>query len=305
MAKHKERITGKNAPSTPAERKKRLTKRQSDYFQESEYNVDYCMTDFLHAQVQRQNSKATIDYYKRFKKKFYAMIETYFSCSPKEAPIEMLYDELTQTLFITSLGDVNQQTVNSYLRGYRSFGNYCKETGFIESFDCPIKEVEPPVKQVYTDYEIEKLMKKPPITDFSDFRMYCIIGLILNTGARCNTILNIRIEDIEFEEGYINFNTTKAHKIVRLGLDKRVKKDLHEWVEYWRYGKGAEPSEYLFCNEYGEQMSRSTITKAMRVYCHRRGVEKTSLHLLRHPYVKPTTKNISLQKQKSQTTKVH
>ena len=83
--------------------------------------------------------------------------------------------------------------------------------------------------------------------------------------------------------GYINFNFTKAHQVVRLRLDKKLLLDFRNWVN-WLYSKGKEETDYLFPNEYGEQMSRSTITKSMRNYCHSRGVSKTSLHLLRHTY---------------------
>lgn len=286
MAHEKKRITSKTPPPTQAQKKKRLSKVQSDYFANSEYSVDYCMTNFLFAQVQRGNSTKTIDFYKRFRKKFYTFLATVYNCTPEQAPVEMLMDETTQTVFMVTMGDVTQQTINSYLRAYRAFGNYCKETGYIDSFECPIKEVEPPVKQVYTDREIDKLLVKPKVEEFSAFRMFCIISLILNTGARSNTILNIRIGDLDLEEGFISFNTTKAHKVVRLGLDKRVKRDLTEWLYTWRYDKGATDDDFLFCNEYGEQMARSTLTKSMRVYCNKRGIEKTSLHLLRHTFAK-------------------
>lgn len=286
MAERK-RITGSSKkPASKEDKKRRLLKKYEEWNQD--FDCEYCFNSFIVAQVQRGNAKPTIDFYKRFFKKFTAFVEDVFKIPPKQLPIQALEEDIEQVLFMDYLKKqgLNVQTVNSYLRGFRSFGNWCEEEGFIDGFKCPIKEVEPPVKQVYTDKELERLLVKPPITDFADFRSYCIISLILNTGARANTILNIRISDVELDEGYINFNTTKTNKIVRLGLERKTRRDLTEWINFYRFNKGAEPDDYLFCNEYGEKMCRSTLSKSIQSYNQSRGVEKTSIHLLRHTFAK-------------------
>ena len=190
--------------------------------------------------------------------------------------------------FIQSLGDVSQQTVNAYLRGYRAFGNYCEEQGLIDGFKCPIKEVDPPLKQVYTEKELKKLLVKPDIRYFEEFRNYTIINLLLATGARSNTILNLRIEDVDLEEGYITFNTTKSHKVVRIGLERKCRNVLAEYIDYWRHvGEGdILPTDYLFCHNYEEQLTRSGLASAIKRYNLKRGVEKTSIHLFRHTFAK-------------------
>lgn len=282
----KERITSNSKkPASPALKRRRLEKQTEEWT--SEYSIDYAFLDFLVQQQAKGNSKQTLSFYKNFYAKFSHFFEESFNDSPKNTPVDYLTSDIAQAVFMSYLKkqELKQQTINSYLRAYRAFGNFCEKKGYIDGFECPIKEVEPPVKEVYTDKELEKLMVKPPMDDFMEWRTYCIISLILNTGARANTILNIKICDVELDEGYINFNTTKAHKVIRLGLHKKTKLDLTEWIN-WRYDVGAEETDYLFCNEYGEQMSRSTLTKSIRVYNHRRGIEKTSIHLLRHTFAK-------------------
>lgn len=295
MAKHeRKRMPGANAPEPVAKavkqaKRQKLESKFSTQWSDEDlrFSLEHCFAHFLLEQQERGNSKATIDFYKRFYKKLllYPVVG-----KPMEeygrVPVKILEIPGFQLGFMESLGEVSIQTVNSYLRGLRAFGNFCAEEGYIDDFDCPIKEVEPPVKQVYTDKELAKLMKKPKITEFADFRMYCIIGLILNTGARSNTIINIRICDVELEEGFITFIKLKNHGVVRLALERKVRQDLREWIEYWRYGKGAIETDYLFCNAYGEQMTRSTLSRAITEYNHSRGVEKTSIHLLRHTFAK-------------------
>lgn len=291
MATGRKRITGNGSYST--EKRKQILEAKKSEFKHPEYDSQNCFTAFIITQKEKGNSKETISFYNRFYKKYCAYCEALYekeveNFNMKMLPIEHLVAEMNQMFFMNYLEKqgLNNQTINSYLRGLRSWGNWCEEEGYIEGFKCPIKEVEPPVKEVYSDYELGLLMSKPPIANFAEFRSYCIISLLLNTGARSKTLLNIRICDVDYEEGYINFNTLKNNKVVRLGLDRKTKRDLGEWIEFWRYGKGANPTDYLFCNEYGEQLSRAALDKSISKYNKARGVEKTSLHLFRHTFAK-------------------
>ena len=288
MAEHsKKRITSKSKTPTKEDKQRRL-ERQHEEWKHPEYDCYYCWLGFMVAQQEKGNAKQTQAFYKQFYNKYSRYLEECYHHTPKETPIEIFTTPVAQGAFMSYLQSqgLGQQTINSYLRAYRAFGNWCEDEGYLDGFKCPIKEVSPPLKIVYTDKELELLMKKPPIEDFADFRSYCVIALILNTGARSNTILNIRLCDVELDEGYITFNKLKNHGIVRLGLERKVKRDLTEWIEYWRYGKGAEETDFLFCNEYGEQLSRDGLAKTIAKYNRNRGVEKTSLHLLRHTYAK-------------------
>lgn len=292
----KQRITSSSKKAqTPRQKQKALNYKEKlgeGQFKHPEYTNTICWGMFLVEQLAKSNSKATVEAYNRFYNKYIGYLMATFKLTKEEAleaPVEWLSGDITQLSFITYLqanGAKSQQTVNHYLRSMRTWGNWCEEKGYIEGFSCPIKEVEPPVKETYTDKEKAALTKKPPIEKFGEFRSYCITMLILGTGARSNTILNIKIRDVDLGEGYISYNTTKAHKVVRLGLEPKLLAALREWVNYWRIDKDASLDDYLFCNEYGEQMARSTLTKAIREYNNKRGVEKTSLHLLRHTFAK-------------------
>lgn len=284
----RKRITANSKKAPTKENKERRLEKRYQEWQHPEYDCYYCQLGFMVAQQERGNAKQTQTFYKQFFNKYEKYLAEFFHETPKNTPIEILTTPSAQAVFMEYLKNqgLGQQTINSYLRAYRAWGNWCEEEGFLDGFKCPIKEVEPPLKVVYTDKELELLMKKPSIDNFTDFRSYCIIALILNTGARSNTILNIKLCDVELEEGYITFNKLKNHGIVRLGLERKVKRDLADWIEFWRYGKGAEPTDYLFCNEYGEQLTRDGLSKTIKKYNERRGVEKSGIHLLRHTFAK-------------------
>lgn len=274
----KQRITTKR-PLTLAEKYERNDRQYSD-FTAGSFSIATAWLGFINVQKTRGNSKATLDYYRRFYKKLEAFVDV------NDCSIEFLEKDGVQLAFMMSLGNVSQQTINSYLRGYRAFGNWCEEMGYLKYFRCPIKEVDPPAKQVYTDKELQKLLVKPPIACYSEYRNWVIINLLLATGARENTLLNIKIGDVDLEEGYIIFNTTKAHKVVRLGLERKMLNILSEFIAAWRTGGDLTEDDYLFANEYDEQMTRSGLTTAISRYNKRRGVEKTSIHLFRHTFAK-------------------
>ena len=191
----KRKLATKKALTT--DEKRARFERKIDGWIGDEISIRHAYLTFRITQENRGNSKATLDFYDRFYKRLKNCLDMFDTDgSSDDLPVNWLEQEIAQRLFVKSLGDVNQQTINSYLRGYRAFGNFCEEQGFIIGFDCPIKEVEPPAKQVYSDKELQKLLIKPSLEDFEQFRNYTIISLILATGARANTILNIKISDV-------------------------------------------------------------------------------------------------------------
>lgn len=286
MAK-RQRLT---QPNSGKDRLKKLQKLEKLYEGwKEDFTLHFCFTGFIMAQYERKNSAATIYNYKCFIRRFSKFLEEKFDgVQPDGVSVEILTEPLIQMLFSDYLKKQGLQdsSVMAFLRNYRAFGRWCVEEGYLEFFECTVKNVPTKVKEVYTPQELEKLLVKPPITDFHNFRSYCMISLMLNTGARRRTIANIRICDLEVEEGFINFNVTKSGKVVRLGLERKTRRDLVEWMNYWRLSKGAEPTDYLFCNEFGEQISCNSITYSIGKYNKEHGVEKTSVHLFRHTFAK-------------------
>ncbi len=282
------RIT-KATPNPANDRLKKLMKLEQHYQEwKSDFTIDYCFTSFLVYLMEKGDAKITISNYRYFYRKYCMFLEEMFKATPKEMTVELLETQPHQALFMDWLKKtgIQQSTINCHLRNLRAFGKWCVEEGYLLDFKCPIKNVETPIKEVYTTAELQRLLVKPPITDFIDYRAYCMVLLMLNTGARRRTISNIRICDFEEDTGYINFNTTKTGKVVRLGLDRKAKRDIIEFLHYYRLDKGAEPNDFLFCNEYGEQLHPNSITIAIAKYNTKRGVEKTSVHLFRHTFAK-------------------
>lgn len=75
---------------------------------------------------------------------------------------------------------------------------------------------------------------------------------------------------------------TKNRKSLIIPLNSDIKKILQE---YLRYRKG-ESDDYLFCNIYGKQLAKSTLTHTILEYNNKRKVEKAGTHRYRHTFAK-------------------
>lgn len=106
---------------------------------------------------------------------------------------------------------------------------------------------------------------------------------MLSTGIRQNILINIRINDIDFDSNIIHVNVTKNRKPLLIPMNKDIKKILEEYI---KYRQAEDKEDYLFCNEYGYKLVKSTLYHAMREYNKKRGVETTGLHRFRHTFAK-------------------
>lgn len=77
----------------------------------------------------------------------------------------------------------------------------------------------------------------------------------METGNRLNTILNILVGDIDLDNGMLVMRTTKNRKAQYNPISENLVKVLIEYIRIYQLKKG----EYLFINEYGEQMTRNSM----------------------------------------------
>ena len=208
----------------------------------------------------------------------------------KKFPLAILLDkdfELNFKRFLENQG-CNPRTINSYFRAYRAFAYYCMDEGWIPVRKISIKTSKAPIKQVYSEEELKKLLKKPKTSDFTEYRNWVIINYLLATGNRLSSIVALNIEDVDFENGYINVNTQKNKKPVTIPLVSQIKRVLKEYVNLYRNPMEDDvfSSDPLFCNRFGERLTTDGLKNAICKYNTKRGVDKTSIHLFRHTFAK-------------------
>lgn len=267
---------------------------------------------FIDDRKAKGNSAATIDYYERAIKKFNIFLATEFTEHESYLQLIELYDNSTNkglemigkmlpisalevdniTLkyreFLRDFEELNPKTVNSYLTGYRVLMYYAMENGWIEPFRIPIQNVETPLKQTYTETELKRLLKKPDIDDFVQYRNWVIINWFIATGCRVSSTCDVKVKDILLDERQANINRQKNGEPIRIPLVSRMLNILREYIHAYREDDEGIPleEEYLFCTFDGERLSEQGLKTAIKKYNLSRGVKKTSCHLFRHTFCK-------------------
>lgn len=277
-------------------------------------------TEFKTAQEDKGNSQKSIEFYLRGYFKLCEFIDMVYMKAPaakelglpaptkptplsdvseKEAvnragglfPISILTTdglERDYRKYLTNLG-VNEQTIAAYFRAYRAIAYFAMEEGWIPRRKISIKQPEPPIKNCYTDDEIKRLVRKPKTDDFLENRNWVMVNYFLATGNRVSSVADLRIGDVDLDEGYITVNRQKNGKPTRIPLVKKITRILRAYIDDYRTEVNGVPvglNEPLFCNLYGEKLSENGIKKAIANYNRSRNVEKTSVHLFRHTFAK-------------------
>jgi integrase/recombinase XerD len=156
--------------------------------------------------------------------------------------------------------------------------------GYMRNFKIALINAEKPIKETYTEEELEKLLKKPDIKkcSFTEYRNWVTICYMLGTGNRRKTVCNLKIGDLDFDTNEIRLKKVKNKKPYTIPMSVFLAKVLREYLVY-RKGTA---DDWLFCNAYGQQQTLEGFNTNIIKYNARRGVPKGGVHLFRHTFAK-------------------
>lgn len=193
--------------------------------------------------------------------------------------------------------DVKPSSINHYLRDVRAFLYWCmsEDRKYIET-PFKIQNVEGQEEQPkhFEDEELELLLEKPRRTDdFSVWRAWAIVNWVLGTGNRAATVVDVRIDDVDFKKKEITLHHTKNKKAQIIPLSSSLLTVLKEYLRTWKASLiDSEDAEgWLFPNYGLEQLTTNALRHGFAKYCKDRGVEKTNIHGLRHNFAKGWIQN--------------
>lgn len=203
-------------------------------------------------------------------------------------------EEITQKTYYAYIEDLKEDSgngvmkitsVNHYLRDVRAFLNWCMERDSIAYFKMPLQKEQETVKETYTEEECLLLLDKPhKKAGFAEWRTWAMVAWVLGTGSRAETICSIKMGDINLFKSEARIGHTKNKKAQVLNITRELNIVLNQYIRDWR--SEASNEEYLFCSISGEKLTTNAQRHAFRDYCHNRGIEKTSIHALRHTFAK-------------------
>ena len=197
-------------------------------------------------------------------------------------------DELTQRDIDNLIADmrdagISSNTINSYTRTLKSFLSYCNQKE-LTTVTVKLYKTQETIKEPYTDAELKILLKKPNLKkcDFTEYRNWVIINLLVSTGCRAATIRNMLIQDVNFSSNMITYRHTKNKSVQIVPLCTEMAAILKEYLKI----RGGEEKEYLFPTQYGEQITERSLGSSIASYNKSRGITKTSTHLFRHTFAR-------------------
>ena len=252
----------------------------------------------VHCKV-KNLSDMTIRYYKDGYGFFTAYLEK------KDIYLENINKKMIDNyvLYMRSQG-LRDTTINTRIRSIRAILYFLMEEGDLGYFKIKLIVQTQENKKLYTDKEIEKLLKKPnkKKCTFAEFRTWALENFLVATGVRSRSARNVKIEDLDFENDLIYVDTVKNRKPLVIPMSIALKKVL---IEYLAIRKGSS-EDYVFCNLEGKQLTKDALNNIISKYNKQRGVEKTGVHLFRHYYAKNYIQNggdcLKLQKLLGHTT---
>lgn len=179
---------------------------------------------------------------------------------------------------------LSDATILTYVRGLKTILYYLMEENLLPCFKIQLPKVEEKLKETYTEAELTALLKKPNLKtcSFAEYRDWVLVNYLLGTGQRLNTVIHLKLVDLDLSNHMIKLQVTKGRRETLLPISTTLAGILKEYLQY---RKGTE-LDYLFCTVTGSQMTRGCITSTIKHYNAARGVKRSSIHLFRHTFAK-------------------
>lgn len=218
-------------------------------------------------------------------KHYDSTVQTIYKCIAPKTPIGSITSDTVDKFIIwCKTREIKDITIDTYLRGLRTILYYFMKMEYMEKFHIEMIKYDKPIIETYTDQEIKMLLKKPDKKKctFVEFRDWTICNVLYGTGMRCSNILSLKVSDIDFDNNLLSLKTTKNRKPLMLPITSSLQPILREYLII----RKGDSDSYVFCNRYGDELTREAISYSMREYNHNRGVVKTGIHRWRHTFAK-------------------
>lgn len=183
--------------------------------------------------------------------------------------------------------EATARTKAHYLTVFNSFYKYLVFMDKIKSNPCDgIKapKLEKKLPTYLTNEEIAKLFNIR-LTKPVDYRNKAILEVMYATGARISEVINLELNQIDFEECIIRV-VGKGKKERIIPLDDVAIEALDNYINNYRpFLIKNETCNYVFLNKNGEKISRQMIFKILKNLANKAGITKEiSPHTLRHSF---------------------
>lgn len=132
--------------------------------------------------------------------------------------------------------------------------------------------------------EVEELLSLPDISNPIGKRDKAILEMMYATGLRASEIVELRIEDLELDEGFI-YVMGKGGKRRMVPTGEIAQKYLRVYLNVREEFLEGKESPFVFLNYKGEPLTRQGLWKIIKNYGKKIGIaDKLTPHTLRHSF---------------------
>lgn len=239
--------------------------------------------DYL--RIERGLSNNSIENYAFDVLKFSRFLEKHKMETP---PISIEEEDIQS--FIHEIGKkLNERSQSRMISGLRGFFNYLVFEGYRE--DNPMELIESPklgrkLPDTLSTAEIDKLIEAIDLSHPQGERNRAMLETLYGCGLRVSELLNLKISDLFFEEGFIKV-TGKGNKQRFVPIGKATQKFILTYKDRIRIHQKIEKSaqDTLFLNRRGKPLTRAMVFTIIKQLAEKSGLRKTiSPHTFRHSF---------------------
>jgi integrase/recombinase XerD len=245
----------------------------------NEYIENYI--DYL--RFERLLSLNTIDSYKRDLSKLVLFLEKNNISDLKAITNSNILDFLEHLYHSQS-----DRSVSRILSSIRSFYRYLLRSGkILKSPFGHIKNPKVPHKDVdiLNQIEISGFLENISYSSYLELRDRTMFELLYSCGMRVSEIINLRLNDINIEEGLVRF-IGKGNKERITPIGGTAKNFLVRYLESSRSNIEREiKNDFVFLNNRGSSISRQGFWKILKKYAKKQNIDKNLYpHIFRHSF---------------------
>lgn len=177
-------------------------------------------------------------------------------------------------------------TISRYIATMKSYFQYMLQMKLIDSDPAmlikgPVIEKKEP--KVLSVEEIDRLLNQPVGDTPKLIRDKAMLELLYATGIRVSELINLKVEDVNLDLGYIVCCDKTKERIVPFGIP--AKKAMVRYMNEARDEMVKGETELMFVNCSGGSMSRQGFWKIIKHYGDMAGIEKDiTPHTIRHSF---------------------
>lgn len=182
----------------------------------------------------------------------------------------------------------SDKSVSRILSTLRNFYKFLLRTDRINKNPFTrIKNPKLPAKEIkiLNQSEINSFLEGIPTSTELQLRDRAMLELLYSCGIRVSEIVNLRLSDVDMDEGLIRF-IGKGSKERIVPVSDTANKYLGTYLRAARFKIEREKkSDFVFLNKNGRKMSRQGFWKTLKKYGKKSGIEKNLYpHLFRHSF---------------------